>query len=57
MSQSYCLPEVLETERYMLRRLKHHDAAVIFDSYAADAEVTRYLGWRPHSHLKRRRHS
>ena len=41
------MPE-LETERLILRHLKKEDAAAIFDTYASDEEVTRYLTWLPH---------
>jgi ribosomal-protein-alanine N-acetyltransferase len=42
-------PEVLYTERLALRAPRPSDAAAIFRAYAADAEVTRFLQWRPHS--------
>jgi RimJ/RimL family protein N-acetyltransferase len=48
MSTAYRLPDEFDTARYHLRRLKVDDAQAIFDSYATDAEVTRFLGWRPH---------
>ncbi len=48
MSKLYRLPDEFETVRYHLRRVKVEDAQVIFDSYATDAEVTRFLGWKPH---------
>ena len=32
----------------MLRRLQLSDAAAVFETYAADAEVIRYLTWTPH---------
>ena len=41
-------PERLETARLMLRRPRAADAAVIFDTYAADPEVTRWLSWPTH---------
>jgi RimJ/RimL family protein N-acetyltransferase len=41
-------PETIDTPRLVLRRPAHHDAGAIFDSYAADPEVTRWLGWRTH---------
>ncbi|KAB2531303.1 alanine acetyltransferase [Salipiger aestuarii] len=44
----YCLPEEFETENYCLRRVQTKDAAAIFDAYAADAAVTKYLAWKPH---------
>ncbi|WP_417673994.1 GNAT family N-acetyltransferase [Pseudodonghicola sp.] len=48
MIQMYRLPESLETDRYSLRRAKIEDAQAIFAAYAADPEVTRFLGWMPH---------
>lgn len=48
MNAPYRLPETFETQRYALRRVQITDAPLIFESYAQDPEVTRYLGWRPH---------
>ena len=41
------LPPTLETTRLVLRRPKLSDAPEIFRNYASDAEVTRYLTWKP----------
>jgi RimJ/RimL family protein N-acetyltransferase len=41
-------PERLESERLRLRRPAAEDADVIFERYAGDPEVTRYLGWPRH---------
>ena len=38
-------PEILETSRLILRRPHVSDAAAIFERYASDSEVTRYLSW------------
>lgn len=38
-------PETIKTERLLLRRLVSSDASDIFERYASDAEVTRYLAW------------
>lgn len=38
----------LETERLRLRRFRAGDAQSIFDNWANDPEVTRYLTWNPH---------
>jgi ribosomal-protein-alanine N-acetyltransferase len=38
----------IETEHLLLRPPGIDDAQPIFDSYARDPEVTRYLTWRPH---------
>jgi RimJ/RimL family protein N-acetyltransferase len=45
------LPPVIKTERLVLRPPRTDDAGAIFDSYATDEEVTRYLEWRPHKSL------
>ena len=39
----------LETERLRLRRVRPDDAQRIFDYWAGDPEVTRYLTWQPHT--------
>ncbi len=41
-------PETIETERLRLRRPFEEDAEEIFEAWARDPEVTRYLVWRPH---------
>ena len=40
-------PDVIHTERLLLRQPRLDDARAIFDGYAQDPEVTRYLTWRP----------
>jgi ribosomal-protein-alanine N-acetyltransferase len=45
------LPETLRTERLVLRLPAMADARAIFDGYAQDAEVSRYLIWRPHASI------
>ena len=45
-------PERLETERLVLRRPRPEDAPAIFEGWAQDKEVTRYLTWRPHEHIE-----
>lgn len=44
-------PDTLLTARLCLRRPVPDDAGVIFDRYAHDPEVTRYLGWPRHMSL------
>lgn len=39
----------LETDRLLLRAPESSDVQAIFDRYASDAEVTRYLGWPRHT--------
>lgn len=41
-------PESIETDRLRLRRPVMADAESIFQRYASDPEVTRYLGWPTH---------
>jgi ribosomal-protein-alanine N-acetyltransferase len=38
----------LETERLLLRRFVIADANDVFENWANDAEVTKYLTWQPH---------
>jgi len=38
----------LETERLLLRRFVADDAQEMFENYASDDEVTRYLTWQPY---------
>ena len=45
------LPGGFETARLWLRPVLAEDAAAIFDLYAQDPVVTRYLTWRPHVRL------
>ena len=41
-------PTEIETDRLLLRKPKDEDAAAIFDRYAGDREVCRYLAWPMH---------
>lgn len=47
----FCLPDVLYTERLVLREPRFADAAQLFDAYTQDAQVTRHMVWRPHQSL------
>ena len=42
------LPPGIQTARLILRPIEAGDADAIFDGYAQDSEVTRYMTWRPH---------
>ena len=44
-------PDGLLTPRLHLRPIAPRDAKPIFDGYAQDREVTRFLTWRPHTAL------
>ena len=45
-------PDSLETARLLLRKPRLDDAPLIFRIYGQDAEVTRYLMWRPHNDVE-----
>jgi ribosomal-protein-alanine N-acetyltransferase len=42
------LPNRLESRRLVLREPRASDAPAIFEAYTQDAEVARYMVWRPH---------
>lgn len=50
--KSFSMSETRATARLLLRRPTLADAEVIFDRYAADPEVTRYLGWPRHQSVE-----
>jgi RimJ/RimL family protein N-acetyltransferase len=45
------MPEQIETERLVLCKPRFEDAHAIFEGWAQDSEVTRYLTWRPHERI------
>jgi [ribosomal protein S5]-alanine N-acetyltransferase len=45
-------PVQLDTARLLLRQPTHADAASIFDRYASDPDVTRFLGWPRHRSIR-----
>lgn len=42
-------PETFTTRRLLIRRPRSDDAEALFRRWGTDAEVTRYLVWRPHT--------
>jgi len=42
------LPDQIQTLRLVLRAPRETDAAAIFNAYTQDADVARYMVWRPH---------
>jgi [ribosomal protein S5]-alanine N-acetyltransferase len=44
-------PERIETSRLVLERPNSNDAHAIFDRYASDPEVTRYVAWPRHTSI------
>jgi RimJ/RimL family protein N-acetyltransferase len=51
MRHARSFAETIETARLRLRKPRRADADAIFDAYAQDADVTRYLVWRPHTSI------
>jgi ribosomal-protein-alanine N-acetyltransferase len=45
------VPAIIETPRLSLRPPARADAPAIFETYAQDPLVTRYLIWRPHASI------
>ena len=45
----HCGTQTLETERLILRRFVIEDSAAMYNNWASDEEVTKYLTWLPHS--------
>jgi RimJ/RimL family protein N-acetyltransferase len=45
-------PETIKTERLILRKPRMEDAAAIFESYAQDPEVKRYMVWKAHKDVR-----
>lgn len=43
---------VLKTDRLLLRPFVREDAPAMFDNWAGDPEVTRFLTWPPHSSVE-----
>jgi [ribosomal protein S5]-alanine N-acetyltransferase len=41
-------PDEFQSARLILRAIAPEDSGPIFDTYAQDEAVTRYLSWRPH---------
>ena len=44
--------EVIETDRLLLRKFRLDDAQEMFDNWASDPEVTKYLTWNPHKNIE-----
>ncbi len=45
-------PDRLQTARLLLRPIECGDAAAIFDGYARDPAVSRFVLWRPHASIE-----
>ena len=42
----------LETNRLLLRKFKIEDAEDMYNNWASDNEVTKYLSWKTHSNIE-----
>ena len=49
---NYLGSKTLETDRLILRPFEENDAIAIFNNWASDPEVTKYLTWNHHSDIK-----
>lgn len=47
----HCGTQRLETERLILRRFVIDDASAMYQNWASDSEVTKFLMWQPHSSI------
>ncbi|MDL2219705.1 GNAT family N-acetyltransferase [Ruminococcaceae bacterium OttesenSCG-928-O06] len=45
----------IETQRLLLRRFAQSDAEEVYQNWASDAEVTRYMLWLPHKDMNETR--
>lgn len=48
----HCGTKQLETERLILRRFRPEEAAAMYQNWASDDEVTKYLVWPTHSSIE-----
>jgi [ribosomal protein S5]-alanine N-acetyltransferase len=46
------LPDRLETGRLLLRKPVETDAQILYDTYTQDADVARFMVWRPHDNVE-----
>ena len=50
--ENYYKNKCIETERLLLRKPRIEDAKPMFDNWANDPEVTKYLTWNPHENIE-----
>lgn len=48
----HCGTVILETERLLLRRFELSDAQALYDNWASDPKVTKYLMWPTHQNVE-----
>lgn len=47
----HCGTQTITTERLILRRFKEADAEPMFDNWANDPDVTKFMTWQPHGDI------
>ena len=50
--ENYFKNKCIETERLLLRKLRIEDVKPMFENWANDPEVTKYLTWNPHENIE-----
>jgi ribosomal-protein-alanine N-acetyltransferase len=53
---TYEIPKTLETERLILRRPRIGDARCVFEGWANDSDVAKYMSWPRHESLETTEH-
>lgn len=48
----YLKTKCIETERLLLRKVKKEDAEAMFNNWASDPEVTKYITWSTHENIE-----
>lgn len=49
---NHLVTRTIETERLILRRFSKDDAQAMFDNWASDAEVTKFMTWPPYQSVE-----
>ena len=44
--------DILTTDRLVLRKLRKEDTEAVFNNWASDPEVTKYVTWLPHENIE-----
>ncbi|MDE5617063.1 MAG: GNAT family N-acetyltransferase, partial [Clostridia bacterium] len=44
--------KTIQTERLVLRKFELSDAKYMYQNWAADTDVTKYMSWLPHTGIK-----
>lgn len=55
ISMQHCGTKSLETERLLLRQFKRKDATAMYENWASDPRVTKFLTWPTHKNIQETR--